>query len=80
MVVAHQPEREAMPFAQRPDAQIWWDQSGTGDPVLLIMGHAYGADMWHRTAPELAASYRVIRFDYRGAGRSSDPPGPTPCN
>jgi 3-oxoadipate enol-lactonase len=67
-----------MPFAQRPGTRIWWDQSGTGDPVLLIMGHAYGADMWHRTAPELAASYRVIRFDNRGAGRSSDPPGPYP--
>ena len=65
-----------MPFACRPDARIWWDQSGTGDPILLIMGHAYGADMWHRTAPELAASYRVIRFDNRGVGRSSDPPGP----
>ena len=64
-----------MPFAHRPDARIWWDQSGTGDPVLLIMGHAYGADMWHRTAPGLAASYRVIRFDNRGAGRSSDPVG-----
>ena len=67
-----------MPFAHRPDARIWWDQSGTGDPILLIMGHAYGADMWHRTAPELAASYRVIRFDNRGTGRSSDPPGPYP--
>jgi pimeloyl-ACP methyl ester carboxylesterase len=67
-----------MPFAQRPDARIWWDQSGKGDPVLLIMGHAYGAGMWHRTAPELAASYRVIRFDNRGVGRSSDPPGPYP--
>ncbi len=67
-----------MPFAHRPDARIWWEQSGTGDPVLLIMGHAYGADMWHRTAPDLAASYRVIRFDNRGVGRSSDPPGPYP--
>jgi 3-oxoadipate enol-lactonase len=67
-----------MPFADRPDARIWWDQDGTGDPVLLIMGHAYGADMWHRTAPGLAASYRVIRFDNRGVGRSSDPPGPYP--
>ena len=65
-----------MPFAHRPGARIWWDQDGTGDPILLIMGHAYGADMWHRTAPELAASYRVIRFDNRGVGRSSDPPGP----
>jgi len=67
-----------MPFVKRPDARIWWDQSGTGDPILLIMGHTYGADMWHRTAPELAAAYRVIRFDNRGAGRSSDPPGPYP--
>jgi len=67
-----------MPFACRPGARIWWDYSGTGDPVLLIMGHAYGAGMWHRTAPELAASYRVIRFDNRGVGRSSDPPGPYP--
>jgi pimeloyl-ACP methyl ester carboxylesterase len=64
-----------MPFVDRPDARIWWDQSGTGDPVLLIMGHAYGAGMWHRTVPGLAASYRVIRFDNRGVGRSSDPPG-----
>ena len=40
------------------------------------MGHAYGAGMWHRTVPELAASYRVIRFDNRGVGCSSDPPGP----
>jgi len=35
-----------MPFADRPDARIWWDQSGTGDPILLIMGHVYGAGMW----------------------------------
>ena len=67
-----------MPFARRPDARIWWDQSGTGDPILLIMGHAYGAGMWHRAVPELAASYRVIRFDNRGVGCSSDPPGPYP--
>jgi 3-oxoadipate enol-lactonase len=67
-----------MPFAQRSDARIWWDQSGTGDPVLLIMGHAYGSEMWHRTAPALAASYRVLRFDNRGVGRSFDPPGPYP--
>src|SRR5208337_4603825 len=67
-----------MPFARRPDARIWRDQGGTGDPILLIMGHAYGAEMWHRTAPERAASYRVIRFGNRGAGRSSDPPGRYP--
>jgi 3-oxoadipate enol-lactonase len=68
-----------VPLAHRPDARIWWDQSGTGDPILLIMGHAYGADMWHRTAPELAGSYRVIRFDNRGPAAAPTRPGPTPC-
>ena len=69
-----------MPFVKCPDARIWWDQSGTGDPILLIMGHAYGADMWHRTAPELAASYRVIRFDNRGMAAAPTRLGPTPCS
>ena len=68
-----------MPFARRPGARMWWDQAGTGDPVPLIVGHADGADMWHRTVPGLAASYRIIRFGDRGAGRSSDPPGSCPC-
>ena len=80
MVVARQPEREAMPFAQRPDARIWWDQSGTGDPVLLIMGHAYGADMWHRTAPErprLTASYGST---IGGSVAAPTRLGPTPCS
>ncbi len=45
-----------MPFAHRRDAQIWRDQEGTGDPILLIMGHACGPDMWHRAAPELLDS------------------------
>jgi pimeloyl-ACP methyl ester carboxylesterase len=68
-----------MPFARRPGARIWWDQSGTGDSVLLIMGHAYGAGMWHRTVPELATSYHVLRFDNRGSVAAPIRPGPIPC-
>jgi pimeloyl-ACP methyl ester carboxylesterase len=71
MVVAYRHEREAMPFADRPGARIWWDNCGAGASILLIMGHAYGAGMWHRTVREPAASYRVILFDNRGAGRTS---------
>jgi hypothetical protein len=45
-----------VPFARRPGARIWWDQGGTGDPVLLIMGHAYTTDAAR------AASQEVLRF------------------
>ena len=45
-----------MPFARRPDARIWWDQSGTGDPILLVMGTLTGlvcgrSRVYHRRHP-----------------------------
>src|SRR3712207_8171107 len=39
------------------------------------MGLAYPAAMWFRLVPALAESYRVIRVDNRGAGRTGDVPG-----
>ena len=62
-----------MPVVERPDgAQIWWDETGAGDPVLLLMGLAYPAAMWFRQVPALAERYRVIRMDNRGAGHTGD--------
>jgi pimeloyl-ACP methyl ester carboxylesterase len=57
-------------------AQIGWIEEGTGDPVLLVMGHLYGKEMWHRTAPALARHHRVISFDNRGVGSTIAPRGP----
>ncbi|HTS50364.1 MAG TPA: alpha/beta fold hydrolase [Bryobacteraceae bacterium] len=67
-----------MPFIQNQGAKIYWDEQGTGDPVLLIMGLAYPSDMWYRTRPVLDRSYRTIVVDNRGVGRSDMPPGPYP--
>jgi pimeloyl-ACP methyl ester carboxylesterase len=60
----------------RDGARIWWESSGEGDPVLLIMGLGYPMSMWYRVVPALAASHRVITFDNRGAGRTGVPDGP----
>lgn len=58
------------------EPRLWWDQSGAGDPpLLLVQGLGYTADMWHRILPGLSASRRVIRFDNRGVGRSDVPDG-----
>ena len=65
-----------MPFADNHGTRIYWDEEGTGAPVLLIMGLGYPSAMWHRTRPALSASYRTIALDNRGAGQSDVPPGP----
>jgi pimeloyl-ACP methyl ester carboxylesterase len=66
-----------MPFAERDGARLYWEQDGSGDPVLLIMGLGMNATGWWRTIPVLAAAgFRVLAFDNRGVGRSDRPPGP----
>ncbi len=67
-----------MPVVNRGEAQIWWESEGAGQPLLLIMGLGYSADMWHRLLPELTPRYRTIRFDNRGVGRTGVPTGPYP--
>ena len=49
---------------------------GDGDPVVLL--HSVGLDstFWDATAADLADSYRVVRVDLRGHGRSPVPPRP----
>jgi pimeloyl-ACP methyl ester carboxylesterase len=67
-----------MPYVENQAAKIYWDEQGPGDPLLLIMGLSYASNMWHRTRPFLAQSFRTIAFDNRGIGRSDVPPGVYP--
>jgi len=66
-----------VPIVDSGDASLWWDETGAGEPpLLLIQGLGYTADMWHRILPGLAAHRRVVAFDNRGVGRSSVPDEP----
>jgi 3-oxoadipate enol-lactonase len=65
-----------MPHVANQGGKIYWDEQGQGEPILLIMGLGYTADMWHRTRPQLAEHFRTIAFDNRGVGRSDAPTGP----
>jgi 3-oxoadipate enol-lactonase len=65
-----------MAFVENQGVQIYWDEQGQGEPVLLIMGLGWASPMWHRTRPVLAERYRTIALDNRGVGRSDMPPGP----
>lgn len=57
-------------------ARIFWEEAGSGPPVLLIMGLGYVRQMWFRTRPVLEKHYRAILFDNRGVGESDVPAGP----
>ena len=54
---------------------MYWEEHGSGPPVLLIMGLSFTHEMWFRVLPSLASRYRVIVFDNRGMGRSDVPRG-----
>ena len=67
-----------MPFVENEGARIYWDEQGSGEPLLLIMGLSYPSYMWHRSRPDLAKRFRTIALDNRGVGQSDAPPGVYP--
>ncbi len=42
-------------------------------PLLLLHGHPQSHVMWHRVAPDLAATHRIVMMDLRGYGDSDRP-------
>jgi pimeloyl-ACP methyl ester carboxylesterase len=64
-----------MPYVENQGAKIYWDEQGSGEPLLLIMGLSYPSYMWHRSRPVLSDGYRTIALDNRGVGQSDAPPG-----
>jgi len=56
------------------DIELYYEDHGTGKPVLLIHGWPLSGASWERqTAALLASGHRVITYDRRGFGRSSQP-------
>src|SRR4051794_36338099 len=50
--------------------QLYWESTGDGPPVLLVMGLGLSGGAWWRTVETLSRRFRVITFDNRGVGRS----------
>ena len=65
-----------MPVLRANGIQIYFEEHGSGEPLLLIMGWGGNAATWKPQLPGLAERYRVILFDNRGAGRTSAPDEP----
>jgi non-heme chloroperoxidase len=56
------------------DIALYYEDHGTGRPVVLIHGYPLDGHSWERQHRVLlAAGYRVITYDRRGFGNSSQP-------
>ena len=54
--------------------EVWSKDSGSdGPPVVLLHPGVGDSRIWEPVLPTLTASYRVIRYDARGFGRSPAP-------
>jgi non-heme chloroperoxidase len=68
-----------MPFAtvgteNGNDVRIYYEDHGSGQPIVLIHGYPLNGDSWERQERALLKDgYRVIRYDRRGFGRSDRP-------
>jgi len=52
--------------------ELYYEDHGTGQAVVLVHGYPLDGTSWERQARELrAAGYRVITYDRRGFGKSS---------
>src|SRR6266536_591674 len=56
------------------DIGVYYEDHGSGDPVVLIHGYPLSGASWEKQLPALLdAGHRVITYDRRGFGRSSQP-------
>jgi non-heme chloroperoxidase len=56
------------------DIELYYEDHGSGQPVVLIHGYPLSGTSWEKQLPVLLeAGYRVITYDRRGFGKSSQP-------
>ncbi len=60
-----------MATLQLPGADLYYEVTGNGVPVILVHGLALDTRMWDAQVPALSDIATVIRYDCRGFGRST---------
>ncbi len=58
------------------DGQIYYEATGSGEPIVFIHGFTLDRTMWQPQVEFFSKNYQVITYDTRGFGKSSLPNGP----
>ena len=63
-----------VPSATGPEVELHYEDAGSGAPVVLIHGWPLSGRSWEGQVPALVeAGHRVVTYDRRGFGQSSQP-------
>jgi len=67
-----------MPHADLKDVCLHYQLEGDPERPLLVLSNSLGTDLglWDNMVPALGSHFRLLRYDTRGHGLSSVPPGP----
>ncbi|MCY4085905.1 MAG: alpha/beta fold hydrolase [Actinomycetia bacterium] len=65
-----------MPYADVNGIRLYYEERGSGQPVVQIHGSGFGRGNFATLTPLLSRSFRVIDYDMRGFGDSDAPVGP----
>jgi pimeloyl-ACP methyl ester carboxylesterase len=60
-------------FAEVREPLLYYEETGSGPPVILIHGGWLGRRMWDEQFVLFSKMYRVVRYDMRGFGKSAMP-------
>ena len=62
-------------YAQVNGLKMYYEESGSGQPLILLHGGTVTSKMWEAHIPIFARYFRVIAPDSRGHGRTNNPAG-----
>jgi len=62
-------------YAEVNGARLYYEEGGTGEPLLLLHAGVADSRMWDAQFAEFARDFRTIRVDLRGFGLSQMPSG-----
>jgi aminoacrylate hydrolase len=60
-----------VPTVSIGDAQLYFEDTGGGEPLLLVPGLSGRGSFWMNQVPDFSRDFRVVVHDHRGTGRST---------
>ncbi|PPR11203.1 MAG: putative aminoacrylate hydrolase RutD [Alphaproteobacteria bacterium MarineAlpha11_Bin1] len=60
-----------MPKVDIGDAEIYYEEKGSGEPIMFVPGLGGGGTVWSNQVEAFSGEYRAIVHDHRGCGKST---------